>query len=171
MRIRLSTTDKLSPAISWNILGDLPGKTYPDEIVMLGSHYDGHDISQGASDPASGVVAVMEAARILSKFGSPFPRTVRFVLWGVEEIGLLGSRAYAEKHAKKLSEIRFYLNMDGAGGVTPKDIVLHEWPELQATFEHYREDMALDFAIGQSFHTASDHYPPARSASFNCIYR
>jgi Zn-dependent M28 family amino/carboxypeptidase len=81
------------------------------------------------------------------------------VLWGVEEIGLLGSKAYVEKHRDELKNIRFYLNMDGAGGVRPKDIVLHEWPELQATFEGYREQMALDFATGQSFHSASDHYP------------
>lgn len=159
VEIRLTTTDKLSPTTSWNIVGDLPGDRFPEEIVMLGSHYDGHDISQGASDPASGVVAVMEAARILAKYASPLPRTIRFVLWGVEEIGLLGSRAYAEKHADKLKNIRFYLNMDGAGGVIPKDIVLHEWPELQSSFEGYRDEMALDFAIGQSFHTASDHYP------------
>ena len=82
-----------------------------------------------------------------------------FILWGVEEIGLLGSKAYTAKHKDELNRIRFYLNMDGAGGVTPKDIMLHEWPDLQATFEGYRDQMAMDFAIGQSFHTASDHYP------------
>jgi len=49
--------------------------------------------------------------------------------------------------------------MDAAGGDAPKDINLHEWPELQSTFEGYREEMALDFAVGQSFHTASDHFP------------
>jgi Zn-dependent M28 family amino/carboxypeptidase len=159
VKIRLTTTDKLSLMTSWNVFGDLPGTQLPEEIVMLGSHYDGHDISQGASDPASGVVAVMEAARMLAKYASSLPRTVRFILWGVEEIGLLGSRAYVEKHADDLKSIRFYLNMDAAGVVTPKDIMLHEWPELQTVFERYRDDMALNFAIGQSFHTASDHYP------------
>jgi Zn-dependent M28 family amino/carboxypeptidase len=159
VQIQLTTTDKLSPATSWNILGDLPGNQSQNEIVMLGSHYDGHDISQGASDPASGVVAVMEAARTLSKYASPLPRTIRFILWGVEEIGLLGSMDYAEKHTEDLKDIRFYLNMDAAGGAFPKDINLHEWPALQTTFERYRDEMALDFAIGQSFHTASDHYP------------
>jgi Zn-dependent M28 family amino/carboxypeptidase len=159
IRIRLTTTDQLAPATSWNIIGDLPGKQFPDEIVMLGSHYDGHDISQGAVDPASGVVAVMEAARTLAKYAPSLPRTIRYVLWGIEEIGLLGSKAYVEKHAAELKNIRFYLNMDAAGGVSPKDIMLHEWPDLQATFARYQEEMALEFAIGQSFHTASDHYP------------
>ena len=159
VQIRLTTTDKFLPTTSWNILGDLPGNQFPNEIVMLGCHYDGHDISQGASDPASGVVAVMEAARTLAKYASSLPRTIRFILWGVEEIGLLGSRAYAEQHAGDLKNIRFYLNMDAAGGVSPKDINLHEWGALGETFERYRDEMALDFDIGQSFHTASDHYP------------
>ena len=159
VQIRLTTTDKLSPMTSWNVLGDLPGNRFPEEIIMLGSHYDGHDISQGAGDPASGVVAVMEAARNLSKYASSLSRTIRFVFWGIEEIGLLGSRAYAERHTDDLKNIRFYLNMDAAGTVSPKDIMLHEWSDLQDLFESYRDDMALDFEVGQSFHTASDHYP------------
>ena len=104
VKVRLVTTDVLEPMTSWNIVGELPGDQFPDEIVMLGSHYDGHDISQGAVDPASGVVAVMEAARILSKYAAPLPRTIRFVMWGVEEIGLLGSRAYVEEHADRVEE-------------------------------------------------------------------
>jgi Zn-dependent M28 family amino/carboxypeptidase len=157
--IRLVTSDSLAPMTSWNIVGDLPGAEYPSEVVMLGSHYDGHDISQGAVDPASGVAAVLEAARVLAKYAQPLPRTLRFALWGVEEIGLLGSRAYVAAHAVDLKNIRFYLNMDAAGGVDPLDIMLHEWPELQATFEGYRDQMALDFTVGQSFHAASDHFP------------
>jgi Zn-dependent M28 family amino/carboxypeptidase len=159
VKIRLKSTDQLSQMISWNVIGDLPGSKFPDEIVMLGSHYDGHDISQGAVDPASGVASVMEAARVLSKYAAPLPRTIRFALWGVEEIGLLGSKAYVEEHIDALKNIRFYLNMDACGGSFPKDINLHDWPGLQATFEGYQEEMALHFLVGQTFHTASDHFP------------
>jgi Zn-dependent M28 family amino/carboxypeptidase len=157
--IRLVSTDSLATMTSWNIVGDLPGDQYPEEIVMLGSHYDGHDISQGAGDPASGVAAVLEAARVLAKYGAPLPRTLRFALWGVEEIGLLGSKAYVQQHLDELDKIRFYLNMDSAGMIDPMDINLHEWPELQGTFERYQDEMALDFLVGQTFHTASDHFP------------
>lgn len=157
--IHIRTTDTLTKMTSWNVVGDLPGGEFPDQIVMLGSHYDGHDISQGAVDPASGVASVLEAARVLAKYAHTLPRTVRFCLWGVEEIGLLGSRAYVEKHQAELDRIRFYLNMDAAGGADPMDINLHEWPELQQTFEAYQEQMNLDFAVGQSFHAASDHFP------------
>jgi len=159
VKIRLTTTDELKPMTSWNVVGDLPGDKHPEEIVLIGSHYDGHDISQGAGDPASGVAAVMEAARILAKYAAPLPRTLRFVLWGIEEIGLIGSKAYVKEHKDDLKHIRFYLNMDAAGMVDPKDINLHEWPGLQATFDHYRDEMALDFLVGQTFHGASDHFP------------
>ncbi|HIE25126.1 MAG TPA: M20/M25/M40 family metallo-hydrolase [Anaerolineales bacterium] len=157
VKIHLKSNDKLLPKTSWNIIGDIVGTEKPAEIIMLGSHYDGHDISQGASDPASGVASVMEAARVLAK--ESHPRTIRFAMWGVEEIGLLGSNAYVQTHKSDLDKIRFYLNMDSAGGMPTKDINLHEWHELQSTFESFREEMAQDFAIGQTFHSASDHYP------------
>ena len=157
VKIRLSSSDKLRPMTSWNVVGDLVGTEKPEEIIMIGSHYDGHDIAQGASDPASGVVSVLETARVLGKHAQ-LPRTIRFAFWGVEEIGLLGSKAYVRDHAAELSQIRFYLNMDAAGGMPSKDINLHAWQELQSTFEGFREEMVQDFAIGQNFHSASDHY-------------
>ena len=160
VRIRLTTTDHSRPMTSWNVIGDLPGEQHPDETVMLGCHYDGHDISQGAGDPASGAVAVMEAARVLAKYAPGLPYTVRFVLWGIEEIGLLGSRAYAKTHADELSNIRFYLNMDSAGAPgNNRDIVLNEWPTLEPLLERWRDTMALEFAIGQSVSAHSDHFP------------
>ncbi len=160
VKIRLTTTDRCEPMISWNIVGDLPGSLYPEQVVMLGCHYDGHDISQGAGDPASGAVAVLEAARVLAKYTPDLPRTVRFVQWGVEEIGLLGSREYARVHADELSEIRFYLNMDAAGSKTNnRDIIVNEWPDLEDTFQAWSEEMALGFAVGQSVNAHSDHFP------------
>lgn len=160
VRIRLHSTDRSRPMTSWNAIGDLPGALHPEEVVMLGCHYDGHDISQGAGDPASGAVAVLEAARALAQYAPGLPRTVRFVLWGVEEIGLLGSREYAKLYADELSDIRFYLNMDSAGTATNnRDVILNEWPELETTFKDWGEEMALDFAVAQSVQAFSDHFP------------
>ncbi len=156
--IRLTSSDHCQPATSWNIIGDLPGQKDPSQIVMLGSHYDGHDISQGAEDPASGVVSVMEAARTLAKYAASLPYTVRFALWSIEEIGLLGSTEYAKVHVDELSDFRFYLNMDGAGA-NLGDIVLNEWPNLESLFKTWREEMVHEFVIEQSLHTFSDHYP------------
>lgn len=159
VKIRLKSSDKSEPMTSWNVVGELPGTTHPDEVIMLGSHYDGHDISQGAIDPASGAVAVAEAARALAQYGKDLPRTVRFVLWGVEEIGLLGSYHYAAQHADELDNMRFYLNMDGAGGVNEKGIMLNEWPELAPLFQDWSKEMKLPYNVGQSVNAFSDHYP------------
>jgi aminopeptidase YwaD len=154
------STDRSQPMTSWNVIGDLPGGGEWDQIVMLGCHYDGHDISQGAGDPASGTVSVLEAARVLAKWASGLHCTIRFALWGVEEIGLYGSREYVKAHAKELSNIRFYLNMDSAGTKNNnRDIVLNEWPELEPHFKRWSEEMALEFAVGQSVTAFSDHFP------------
>ena len=158
VRLRLETTDTSQPMTSWNVIGDVIGAG-GGEVVMLGSHYDGHDISQGAQDPASGVAAVLETARLLAAHATDLPHTLRFALWGVEEIGLLGSHAYAEEHQDELRSLRFYLNMDGAGATTSKGIMLHEWPELDDLFSTWRDQLSFDFQIGQHFHTFSDHYP------------
>jgi Zn-dependent M28 family amino/carboxypeptidase len=160
VRVRLTTTDRSQPMTSWNIVGDLPGRREPSQIVMLGCHYDGHDISQGAGDPASGAVSVLEAARVLAKYAPELSHTVRFVLWGVEEIGLLGSEWHAKTHADTLSNIRFYLNMDSAGtSNNNRDIVLNEWPELAPLFSQWSQEMALGFAVAQSVSAHSDHFP------------
>ena len=83
-----------------------------------------------------------------------------FALWGVEEIDLLGSRAYVAKHADELARVRFYLNMDSAGSAANRrDVVLNEWPELEATFARWSEEMAWPFDVGQSLHAFSDHFP------------
>lgn len=157
--VRLKSTDLSEPMVSWNVVGELPGQKDPSQIVMLGSHYDGHDISQGAQDPASGVAAVLEVARLLGKYASDLPYTVRFAMWGVEEIGLLGSRYYVEEHLDEMDNVRFYFNMDGAGSVKNKGVVLNEWPEIAEMVKGWRKEMALDFGIDQAVHAFSDHYP------------
>ncbi|MCA9931023.1 MAG: M28 family peptidase, partial [Anaerolineales bacterium] len=157
--VRIHTTDVIEPMTSWNVIGDLPGSTHPEQVVMLGCHYDGHDISQGAADPASGAVAVMEAARVLAQYAPDLPMTVRFALWGIEEIGLIGSTHYAQQHNAELDQMRFYLNMDMAGAITPKDIQLNQWPELEPVFADWSDEMTLPFRVGQTITAHSDHYP------------
>lgn len=159
VRLHLTSTDVNRPVTSWNVLAELPGKSDADSVIMLGCHYDGHDISQGAADPASGTVALLEAARVLAKYAPDLPHTIRFALWSAEEIGLIGSTQYVMKHEADLDQIRFYLNMDMAGAITPKDIILNEWPDLAGLFEAWREEMVLEFGVGQSLSAHSDHYP------------
>ncbi|MEZ4868771.1 MAG: M20/M25/M40 family metallo-hydrolase [Caldilineaceae bacterium] len=159
VRLRLQSTDHCEPLVSWNVTGEIPGTLADPQIVMLGCHYDGHDISQGAIDPASGAVALLEGIRVLAHYAGRLPHTVRVALWGVEEIGLIGSHAYVKAHADELDRIRFYFNMDAAGGSRPKDVVLNEWQELATLFKTWQQEMALDFKVGQSISAHSDHFP------------
>lgn len=159
LKIKLTSSDVVETMVSWNVIGELPGQNDPNQIIMLGCHYDGHDISQGATDPASGTVAVMEAARVLAKYAADLPNTIRFALWGVEEIGLIGSTFHVQNLGTELDKFRFYLNMDMAGALNPKDIVLNEWSDLAPLFEKWSDEMALPYKVGQSIHAHSDHYP------------
>jgi hypothetical protein len=87
-------------ANGFNIVAELPG-TDPklkDEVVMLGAHFDSVAAGTGATDNAAGSAAMMEAMRILKSIGAKPRRTIRIALWGGEEQGLLGSRAYVREH-------------------------------------------------------------------------
>jgi carboxypeptidase Q len=83
---------------SFNVVGELPGTDKADELVMLGAHFDSWHGGTGATDNAAGSAVMMEAMRILKQSGVKLRRTVRIGLWGGEEQGLLGSRAYVTEH-------------------------------------------------------------------------
>lgn len=83
---------------AYNILGDIAGSDPSAGYVMAGAHFDSWAAGDGAVDNGAGSVVVLEAARILRAIGARPRRTIRFALWGAEEQGLLGSRAYIEQH-------------------------------------------------------------------------
>jgi hypothetical protein len=160
VNLRISTTDKNEPRTSWNVAAELPGTDYPDEVVVLGCHYDGHDISQGAVDPASGMVLVMEAARTLALHAKDsLRRTVRFVGFGTEEIGLIGAQRYVDRHSDEMDRIRFMYNLDAAGGSSRKGVALDDWPKLEPFFENAGNEMAADLPVGQKISAYSDNFP------------
>jgi hypothetical protein len=83
----------------FNIIGDIPGSgKHKDEIVMLGAHFDSWHGGTGATDNGAGSAVMIEAVRVLKAANLPLDRTVRIALWGGEEEGLLGSRAYVKEH-------------------------------------------------------------------------
>jgi carboxypeptidase Q len=82
----------------FNIVGDIPGTDLAGEVVLLGAHFDSHSFATGATDNATGSTAMLEALRIIKALGFRPRRTIRVALWGGEEQGLLGSRAYVLAH-------------------------------------------------------------------------
>lgn len=94
--VKATFTDE-DPEAAINILAEITGTDKKEEIVMLGAHLDSWHGGTGATDNAAGVAMAMEAMRLLKASGFKPRRTIRIALWGGEEQGLLGSRAYVNK--------------------------------------------------------------------------
>jgi aminopeptidase YwaD len=82
-----------------NLVVELPGGSLPWQVVEVGAHYDTAPRSPGADDNASGVVALLELARLLAE--RPRERTLRLVFFGAEEVGLQGSRIHAQRQLER----------------------------------------------------------------------
>ena len=161
----VETTDTLAKKTSWNIIGDVKGSAADGDMVLVGVHYDGHDISQGAEDPASGLVAGLEVARVMSLHADRLKRPVRFVLFGVEELGLIGAHAYVNNHPRDIEKTRFMFNLDSAGGGGRKGLMVYG-PDTRAYFRtmgrQMNENLMVDFdasPLREPDHLSSDHYP------------
>ncbi len=87
-------TEELPDAVSRNVIAEITGWEYPEEVVVFGGHIDGWDVGEGAHDDAGGVVACWEALRLISELGWTPRRTLRVVAWTNEENGLRGAKAY-----------------------------------------------------------------------------
>ncbi len=133
---------------AYNVLAELPG-TDPalrDEVVMIGAHLDSWHTGVGATDNADGTTTVMEAMRILRAVGARPRRTIRVALWGGEEQGLLGSRAWVAAHlagdANRAAREKFdvYFNIDnGTGGIY--GWYLQNNTEVRAIFDSWLEPL------------------------------
>jgi N-acetylated-alpha-linked acidic dipeptidase len=112
VRLKLDFDWKLAPAL--NVIAVMKGALRPDEWVLRGNHHDAW--VNGADDPVSGAVALLEEARVLgelAKGGARPRRTIVYALWDGEEPGLLGSTEWAEAHADELkAKAVAYVNSD-----------------------------------------------------------
>jgi carboxypeptidase Q len=97
LNIETKFFDETTPN-GFNTIAEIPGSDLASEVVMIGAHFDSHPYATGATDNATGSAAMMEAMRILKATGAKPRRTIRVGLWGGEEQGLLGSRAYVRDH-------------------------------------------------------------------------
>jgi len=122
LTIHFTQTSRILPEVqSGNVIAEITGSKFPDEIILLGAHLDSWDNSTGAQDDGSGVAIVTAAAKIIMDYGQP-ERTIRIVLFGAEEPGLLGARAYLKARESDLNQIMMVTESDfGAGKVWRMD--------------------------------------------------
>jgi carboxypeptidase Q len=113
------TSEYLPAAQSGNVVAEIKGRTRPDEVVVIGAHLDSWDLGTGALDDGAGVGVVVGAAKALMDAMPEGPeRTLRVVLFGAEEVGLVGAKAYAQKHQADLEKIVLAFESDfGAGDI------------------------------------------------------
>jgi carboxypeptidase Q len=99
VRLRLASTSYWDgEAQSANVIGEIPGRGLPEEIIVLGAHLDSWDLGTGAHDDATGVGIVAAAAKLIAATKPGPQRTIRVVLFANEEFGLNGAKAYAANH-------------------------------------------------------------------------
>jgi hypothetical protein len=112
-------------ANGFNVIADIPGTDPSGEIVMLGAHLDSGHSATGATDNGTGVAVLMEAMRVLQASGVRPRRTIRLALWGGEEQGYAGARAYVRDHVADVKTMQLkpehgriaaYYNLDNGAG-------------------------------------------------------
>ncbi|MDJ0916546.1 MAG: M28 family peptidase [Woeseiaceae bacterium] len=103
VKVRLEVEVETQPeAPSGNVIAEVVGRERPEEIVLIGCHLDSWDLGTGAVDDGAGCGIVVGAAQLIMSLDEAPRRTVRVVLYGAEEVGLLGGYAYAERHADEM---------------------------------------------------------------------
>jgi len=100
-----------------NVIGEITGRKYPDQVIAIGGHLDSWDPGTGAIDDGAGVAIAMAAAKLIRDLPQRPDRTIRVIAFANEEMGLWGGRAYAEKHAADVG--RFQLGTESDLGASP----------------------------------------------------
>ena len=116
LRLRLKMEAKFLPdAESFNVVGEIRGRERPEEVVVVGGHFDSWDVGTGSTDDGGGCVVTWEALRLMKKLNLRPRRTIRVVLWTNEENGLRGGTAYRDRYRDQLAN--HVLMMESDSGV------------------------------------------------------
>jgi carboxypeptidase Q len=127
------------PAKERNVIAEIPGSS-PEEIVLLGAHFDSWDRAQGAKDNGAGVAEILDVARIMKSLDLKPRATIRFAFFSGEEQACLGSRAYVDLHRAQLDHHRAVLITDD-GAQAPLGFVLHGRSDLQTNAANLLSDL------------------------------
>ena len=104
---------------SYNVIGEIPGSAFPEQVVIFGAHLDSWDLGTGALDNGCNVAMLIEIAAQIQKLGLKPKRTLRFALWNGEEQGLMGSAAYTQRYKADMDNHILATSIDiGSGRIT-----------------------------------------------------
>ncbi|MEZ4865722.1 MAG: M28 family metallopeptidase [Caldilineaceae bacterium] len=167
-RLTITVESNFTALPSWNVAAELRGEHWPEEHLLLGGHHDTVFGAPGGNDNTSGVMVVLETARVLAQLraatGVGPGRTIRFVTFSAEEQKLQGATAYVQRHYGPEAPPRLAINLDELATGPIKGLVL--------AFPHLRKLVQQQFAeMGDGLHChvmaqldpSSDHFPFLRA--------
>ncbi|WP_102401398.1 M28 family peptidase [Haloimpatiens massiliensis] len=152
-KVRITLEQEEGTTDSHNLITEIKGTQYPEEVVAFMAHYDSVPFSSGAYDNGAGSVNIMEILRHYLE--NPPKRTLRFMWFGSEEVGLLGSKAYVKEHEKELENIKFGINVDLGGAIIGQDmasIIANE--SLCHMIEYYAKEVCFPILVKQSIYSS-----------------
>jgi len=160
--VHLTVENKTSGEMNINnVVAEIRGRERPEEWILIGAHLDSWDFGTGAQDNGTGAVSVLEVARAMVALGKAPRRSVRFVLWGGEEEGILGSYAYTQAHKSELSKCVAVLNTDNGAG-HPKGWKVEGRDDLRLAMQPWSDALLKDLSGGDLSMEATyntDHGP------------
>jgi hypothetical protein len=129
--------ETLADAPSFNVIGEIKGSEYPDEIIVVGGHLDSWDLAQGAHDDGAGCVQSMEVLRLFKMMGYKPKRTIRAVMFMNEENGLRGGIEYA-RQAELRKEKHIAAIESDEGGFTPRGFTMTADEKVVSTIKSWK---------------------------------
>lgn len=160
VRARITHSGQYAMRKSSNVVGMIRGKDVPEEKVIVGGHYDSQLAGQLAWDNGTGVAAVLEMARVLA--GRQPRRSVVFIAFSAEEIGLIGAAAYAHQHARDLSKNAVgMVNLDALSSIFPAENSVWATKEIEnlAKAKAAEAGWKVGNVVDPKSFVFSDYYP------------
>ena len=160
VRAKITHEGQYAMRRSSNVVGMVRGRGSPEEKVIVGGHYDSQLAGQLAWDNGTGVAAVLEMARVLT--GNQPRRSVVFIAFSAEEIGLIGAAAYAHRHARDLSKNAVgMVNLDALSSIFPADNALWATRDILrlAKAKAREAGWKVDTVVDPKSFVFSDYYP------------
>ncbi|MGE5496649.1 MAG: M28 family peptidase, partial [Syntrophothermus sp.] len=156
VKVRIDTESECIEMESSNIVYTIPGKT--EDKIVIGAHFDGWDLSQGAIDNGIGSAILFETARILNTYNTDNYYTIEFVWFNGEEFGLWGSKKYVEMH--KNDRIAAMINMDMTGKPTGFNVMgFDQYIPFMEKLKNRLKGFDLSGGVVNIPYTNSDHIP------------
>lgn len=116
VKLELGSRRREGEYTSANVIGEIPGSEFPDEVVLIGGHLDSWDLGTGAIDDGAGVAITMAAGALIGRLPQAPKRTIRVVAFANEEQGVYGGKEYARRHAGELAKHIIGAESDFGGG-------------------------------------------------------